>query len=171
MAKKKKPVVIIPCSAKKSELYRDIKSRAFDYYDGPLWKTLRVLLARDGSQIQNRFVLDEPFDFYALSAKYGLIPITKKISPYDTLLGRDVSKEQLISKVKKQLSVRKLNGRDIYAFTSRSYSDVLLDAGLSFFYVKGGIGMKRKLLKELFKKKRLAKTKVEIYKVPEKRGS
>lgn len=162
---KHKPVIIIPCSAKKSKWNRQIE-RAFDYYDGPLWQTLRVLLAGDGSvqNIQTWWVLEEPFDLYALSAEYGLIPITKKIKPYDTLLGRDVSKKNLVSKVKRQLSSLDLEGRDIYAFTSKSYSNVLAEAGLSFCYVKGGIGMKRKRLKELWVKQKLPKSQVELYK-------
>lgn len=166
MPRKKKPIVIIPCSSKKRKIdsYLGVSSKntkmcAIDLYDGPLFKTFRNIPSK---QIN----VDWKNDVYVLSAEYGLISIWKPIFPYDTLLGRDVSKAELATKLKRQLARLKgfSKSRPIYAFTSREYSDVLLDAGLSFLYVKGGIGTKRKRLKMLLKKNSLPKSYVEQYK-------
>ena len=51
---------------------------------------------------------------FALSAKYGLIPADKVISDYDSLLGRDVTDEQL-KKVAKQLKKYRLGKPYVFA--------------------------------------------------------
>ena len=105
-------VVIIPCSEKKAKYHERQRPRALDYYNGPLWTTFRKILAGVGSaaNIQNWWI-DEweiagrPVLMYAMSAKYGLIPITKKIQPYDVLLKRDVSPKKLEAKIKRQIPI------------------------------------------------------------------
>ena len=172
----KKPIVVIlQCSNKKlsSKQIKSLKfpkgsaaeivaktegkATAFTVYDGPLWKTFRKFCMYGGR------MEDNPFRFLVMSAKYGLIPIETFISNYDKLLGRDVKPQNLEKLIKTQVKKYKLNKKEVYAFTSRSYSDVLANAGVSFCYVKGGIGTKRNRLKKLWVKQKLPKTQVELY--------
>ena len=123
-------VIIIGCSKSK----KGKRSKALDLYDGTLWKTFRK---------NNK----GKYRVFALSAKYGLIPADKVISDYDSLLGRDVTDEQLKKKVAKQLKKYRL-GKP-YVFTWKRYAKVLKDAGLPIRFVSGGIGIKAQKLKRL----------------------
>lgn len=123
-------VIIIGCSKSK----KGKRSKAMDLYDGTLWKTFR-------KNTKGKYRV------FALSAKYGLIPADKVISDYDSLLGRDVTDEQLEKKVAKQLKKYRL-GKP-YVFASKRYAKVLKDAGLSIRFVSGGIGVKAQKLKRL----------------------
>lgn len=147
---KSQPIIILPCSAKKIKTKSKIP--ASDLYAGPLWTSYRKIPLQ----------VIEPQEF-VLSAKFGLIPFKRKIGNYDTLLGRDISAEKLTKKVKGQLRRLKLpSNLPIYAFVGRDYAKVLQEAGLDFFYVKGGIGDKRKRLKKLYKDGSLPKKDVEV---------
>ena len=210
-----KPIVIIlSCSATKRNKYivepQDHPANSslkvswyttilLDYYDGPLWKTLRSILISMGLKMDafgDKMSLNDwiklhkeiisksgfqeaslrpyestwwetvgkrldahlrigrrPLKIYAMSAKYGLVRINRKIEPYDVLLGRDITPKALTRKMKPQVKRLIPKDAEVYAFVSRKYSQVLEDTGLKFFYVKGGIGTKRKRLKELFKNK------------------
>ena len=131
MPRTKRKTFIIGCSSRK----KGKKAKAIDLYDGPLWQTLR----KHGTG-NNRIM--------ALSAKYGLIPADKVIADYDCLLGRDVSSEQLVSKLKKQMKKYRL--RNVHVVTSKKYCAALEKAGLKDFkFVTGGIGDKRKKLRIL----------------------
>jgi len=123
-------VIIIGCSKSK----KGKRSKASELYDGTLWRTFRK---------NNK----GKYRVFALSAKYGLIPADKIISDYDSLLGRDVTDEELEKKVKKQLKKYRL-GKP-YVFTSKRYAEVLKNAGLPIRFVKGGIGQKAQKLKRL----------------------
>jgi hypothetical protein len=123
-------VIIIGCSKVK----KGKRDKASDLYDGTLWRTFRK---------NNK----GKYRVFALSAKYGLIPADKKISTYDSLLGRDVSEEALQKKVEKQLKKYRLGTP--YVFTSKKYAEVLKDSGLKIRFVKGGIGEKASKLKRL----------------------
>jgi len=129
--KTKRKTIIIGCSSKK----KAGRLRARDKYDGPWWTTLRKW---DSGSAR----------IFVLSAKYGLIPAERKISDYDSLLGRDVTDADLVKKIKRQLKRYRL--KNIYVVTSKRYAKVLQDAGLTDFkFVSGGIGTKRAKLKKL----------------------
>lgn len=124
---------ILGCSKTK----RPITAAASEVYDGPLWKTFR---AHNSGQ-----------RCLVLSAKYGLIESSMEISDYDTFLGRDVTAAQLITLVRTQIYHLDLDMEDLYVAASKDYADVLRAAGLNFTFIEGGIGDKRKHLKNLMK--------------------
>ena len=129
---------IIGCSARKKPGYLP----AFFKYDGPLWQTFRKYATEDDVA-------------FALSAKYGLIESYKRIGDYDCLLGRDVSDKELCRKVRRSLypSPEYWDLMNPYVLTSKRYAQVLSDAGISRFrFVEGGIGVKRKKLRQLLTK-------------------
>jgi|11BtaG_2_1085332.scaffolds.fasta_scaffold07440_1 hypothetical protein len=121
---------IIGCSKTK----KPITAPAVEVYDGPIWKTWRA-------HSNNERCL-------ALSAKYGLIESSMEISDYDTLLGRDTTPEAIIDLVKSQISRLDLSD-EIYVAASKQYSQILRAAGLNFTFIEGGIGDKRKNLRQL----------------------
>ena len=123
-------VIIIGCSKSK----KGKRGKAIDLYNGTLWKTFRK---------NNK----GKFRVFALSAKYGLFPVDKVISDYDSLLGRDVTDKELKKKVEKQLKKYRL-GKP-YVFTSKRYAEVLKSAGLNIKFIEGGIGIKARKLKRL----------------------
>jgi hypothetical protein len=127
--------IIIGCSGKK----RKGRLPASELYNGPLWQTFR----KYDTGTHRIFVL---------SAKLGLIPADKKITPYDVLLKRDVSIDELAKKVKRQLKKYRL--RNVYVVAGKDYATVLEKAGLKKFkFVKGTIGVKRQKLRKLLESK------------------
>jgi hypothetical protein len=120
---------IIGCSATKL----CERMPAMELYNGPLWQTWRKY--NNGQQC------------YAISAKYGLIPATESIDPYDCLLGREVTPQQLFDLVCTQLPDFGTN--NIYVAASAKYADVLRRCGIDFTFMGGGIGYKRQQLKNI----------------------
>lgn len=183
--------IILPCSDRKKSLPKGRKKmKAMDLYDGPLFQTLRRVLKDNEVEIRsgetypkgakttaqrkkvdkNDVWLDR-FRILILSAKYGLLVADKPIPKYNAKLGKNVSKEQLVLQLRKQQIGSIGLDPPIYCFASREYSSALQEAGYSFYYVKGGIGSKRKILDDLLckgvirlweKKRPLAKSKVEF---------
>jgi len=123
-------VIIIGCSGKK----RTGKMKARDLYNGPFWTTLR----------KND---DGRFRIFVLSAKYGLIPADTIISPYDSLLGRDVSVSELAKKIKKQRKKYRLKNARLVA--GKKYAEAMEEAGIKFTFVEGDLFKKRSFLKSL----------------------
>jgi hypothetical protein len=177
-SREKKLFIILPCSAGKAIERRSSGSSKIKYlkkwtgkeaavhvYQGPLWKSLRQFF-RTNPSWYNSSEKSQNTKLYVLSAKYGLIDAeTKKIEPYDTLLGRDISEYKFKEKLWSQVRALQEKKAIPYAFVSRRYAKVLRAAGLTFYYVKGGIGSKRPLLKKLLSSPgyKLPKKDVELY--------
>ena len=126
-------ILILGCSAKKLST----AAAAQDIYQGPLWQTFRKY--SDGA-----------YTCYALSALHGLIPAEQVIEPYDCLLGRDVTLDELIAKLQNQVDV--LDGAtEIIVATSKAYASALTAVGVEFSFVEGGIGTKRGTVGEMLR--------------------
>lgn len=119
--------IIIGCSQRK----KGKSGKVYELYDGPIWQTFRKY--NTGK-----------YRVFAISAKYGLIPIDKIISDYNTLLGRDITVNQLSEKIKKQK--KKYRFGKITLFAGKKYAEAMKKAGFNFKFVEGGIGDKRSKL-------------------------
>ena len=168
-----KDIIILPCS----DLKATVKGKVHpsELYRGPLWTTYNKYTTAYGQFWKPGEFVPYSFDLFAMSAKFGLISNDEQIRTYDKLLGRDVTAEQLVKKIKAQSSiweswnkkfdvpyVKQSRKPMVYAFTSRDYTKVLLDAGVqNIHYVKGGIGTKRKHLITLLSKGTLPKSQLQ----------
>lgn len=109
----KKKLIILPCSKSKKVL---TNTQAINLYDGPFYRLIRKYNPSDT-------------EIMILSAKYGLIESTDKISYYDQKMTKDRAKE-LSNCVSIKLT-QKLNENDyirIYINLGKIYTYALADS-------------------------------------------
>ena len=171
-----KDVILLQCSDLKH--LKKGKTHPTQLYRGPLWTTYNKYTTAYGPFWQPGDFVPYSFDLFAMSAKYGLISNDTEIRTYDTLLGRDITPQKLTKKIESQSAIweswnktfevpylRQKRKPIVYAFTSRDYTKVLLDAGVkNIHYVKGGSGTKRKRLIHLLKTGKLSKSQLQYKK-------
>lgn len=135
-----KKVAFIGCSKKK----RTIPCMAREMYRGSLF------------QKSLTYCLGEGYDTYILSAKYGLLSLNEKISPYEETL-KEKNKQQRkewASKVQKQIEANHLCG-EFFFFCGKNYHEQF--AGVKVFEGLGGLGYQLQYLSNLIKKQKYAK--------------
>ena len=141
---------IIGCSAKK----KDGTMRAFEKYDGPLWKSLRTLITPEFEMTHMQVV---GCKILAISVAHGIIPAWHVIEDYDETFSQDNTPGDLGGFIAEQLDshwwpIRHLNNEPCILVAGRSYARAAEIAGLEFEFVEGGIGIKRQRMKELIQK-------------------
>jgi hypothetical protein len=106
-------LLIVPCAKKKIKTIHKVP--AYRLYDGPVYNVLR--------KYQTSFSNEDGLDILILSAKYGLIAPTKKITYYDQRMN-PVRAEELKADCNKKLA-------DI--LSKKAYSDVIVDLGKGYY--------------------------------------
>ena len=126
-------LLILACSSTKKRSRRLL--RAIDRYDGPVFRTLRIFWKEGGETPRAK-------DVYILSAKFGLIPGTRRIPYYDVAMNRKRASamSQTAARALKSV-VRSGSFVDGLAVMGSRYRQALqLEDCWPFMTAKGGIG-------------------------------
>ena len=121
--------LVISCGKGKFDIAPKKSIEAYRLYDkGGYWQVFR----NNSPQLPLRIV-----PTYVISAKYGLIPHTKKISPYELRVSprkkpgkNEITIDEMIDKLKRQKTVKNWKGsKDILFIGSEEYKESLEGAG------------------------------------------
>ena len=122
----------------------DGEHRVIDLYTGPLWSSVRAVVAELGGEL--------PLPVYVMSAKYGLVRADKVIETYNAVLAKrprkncEVSPEELVPLLREQMSEL---GADTDFVGGALYAETLRAAGFNVTELDTrGIGYKRQSVKQ-----------------------